>query len=449
MVASFVTQFFPTVYTDWLLYGAVLWPLLISVVLLHRGRQQRRKSHRLAIITERYILMHQALDDYLNLIVGYMPLISSKIVQTFERVTAQHLVENRELQPLEHHVRAYSKQAATLMSQNEDSISRTKSREEILFGRRSNPLKSGLFWLTIFVQIAIGVSALQLGTSTLSLTAIATSLIVSNIIFMISYRRYSSAHSLLKSTEEQARQNAFVLDVRRTFATDFVMTFEKLHTDLVTASQILTHIPQAREFFSGLVLLAKLTKQTATIQRASDLSTTEPLYAVSSALQRRAEKAYAPAAVARHLAFEVKIDEGLAFHINGLALQVLVDNLVENAFTYCPGGSRVALRGSRHGHKVMIAVMDDGPGMNNELLQSLFVPMSRRTVNTNFQPTSVSLGLQVAKVIVARIGGELQINSRPGKGTRATILAPRQQTDLTLHIPHKIQSRSGQLASRS
>lgn len=448
MVATFVMRFYPTVYTDWLLYSAVLWPLLVSVVLLRRGRQQRRKSHRLAAVTERYILMHQALDDYVNLIVGYMPLINSKIVQTFERITAQHLVENRELQPLQQHVQAYMQQSSALLTQNDDSISRTKSQEEILFGRRGNPLKSGIFWLTIFVQVAVGISALQLGKSTISWSAIAALLVIINIIFMLSYRRYSAAHSLLKATEEQARQNAFVLDVRRTFATDFVTTYEKLHTDLLTSSQKLTHVPQAREFFSGLVMLAKLTKQTATVQRASDLSGTAPLFAVSSALQKRAQNAYAPAAVARHITFEVHIDEGLAFHINGLQLQVLVDSLVENAFTYCPSGSRVAIRGSRHGQKVMIAVMDDGPGMNKEQLQSLFVPMSKRTSSNTFQPTTMSLGLQVAKVIVARIGGELQINSRPGKGTRATILAPRQQTDLTLHIPRKIQSRSGQLAGR-
>jgi signal transduction histidine kinase len=80
-------------------------------------------------------------------------------------------------------------------------------------------------------------------------------------------------------------------------------------------------------------------------------------------------------------------------------------------------GSCVRVAASRDGEHIQIVVEDDGPGMSDQVLGRALEPF----FTTKPVGRGVGLGLAVARGLIASMGGELQLDSAPSKGTRATI----------------------------
>ncbi len=103
-------------------------------------------------------------------------------------------------------------------------------------------------------------------------------------------------------------------------------------------------------------------------------------------------------------------------------MQILV-NLLLNAVQASPEGGRVRVAaaldaGARTGAAVSIRIADDGPGIDPEELKRIFTPFftTRRD--------GTGLGLPVARKIAEAHGGELTVDSTPGRGTTAELKLP-------------------------
>ena len=97
---------------------------------------------------------------------------------------------------------------------------------------------------------------------------------------------------------------------------------------------------------------------------------------------------------------------------SGLLERVLA-NLIDNALRYAPD-SPVRVTAGRVGERVLIAVIDEGPGIPRGTEEQLFAPFQR----LGDQDTSigVGLGLSVAKGFVEAMGGTIQATDTPGGG---------------------------------
>jgi signal transduction histidine kinase len=92
-------------------------------------------------------------------------------------------------------------------------------------------------------------------------------------------------------------------------------------------------------------------------------------------------------------------------------LRQILRNLLVNAARY--GGIRVLIRAFEEGDSVTIRVEDDGPGVPEELRQSIFEPYFRGPQSQG-QPASIGLGLAVSRELARMMGGDLQYVRRPG-----------------------------------
>ena len=101
------------------------------------------------------------------------------------------------------------------------------------------------------------------------------------------------------------------------------------------------------------------------------------------------------------------------------ARQVLL-NLVRNACeaTGHKGKVRVAMTGRQDAVEVVIA--DEGSGMDAEMMQNLF----QFGASTKGEKGN-GMGLWVVKTLLDKNGATIQMESTPGKGTRATIVWPK------------------------
>ncbi len=103
--------------------------------------------------------------------------------------------------------------------------------------------------------------------------------------------------------------------------------------------------------------------------------------------------------------------------------QVLL-NLVTNAIQAVPPGGRVSLQLGGDDQEFMITIDDNGPGIPEENIERIFEPFF--TTKPDGQGTG--LGLAVSRGIVERLGGRIEVDSRPGEGCTFRVALPR-------HVP--------------
>jgi signal transduction histidine kinase len=105
-------------------------------------------------------------------------------------------------------------------------------------------------------------------------------------------------------------------------------------------------------------------------------------------------------------------------------------NLLANAHQVMRGGGRVTIRTrAGAGGEVVIEVEDDGPGMAPDVRERVFeVFYSRRGGGTG-------LGLPIAKQIVERHGGMIELESAEGEGTTFRLRLPRRHDQSSMVAP--------------
>ncbi|HEY0857593.1 MAG TPA: phosphate regulon sensor histidine kinase PhoR [Albitalea sp.] len=100
-------------------------------------------------------------------------------------------------------------------------------------------------------------------------------------------------------------------------------------------------------------------------------------------------------------------------------------NLVTNAIRYTPAGGRVQVSWSvRHDGSGEIEVRDTGIGIAREHLPRLTERFYRVDGSRSRDTGGTGLGLSIVKHVAQRHGGELDVHSEPGKGSRFTLTFP-------------------------
>ncbi len=102
-----------------------------------------------------------------------------------------------------------------------------------------------------------------------------------------------------------------------------------------------------------------------------------------------------------------------------------IANLVSNAVRYTPAGGTIAVSWShRPDGGALIEVKDTGPGIAREHIGRLTERFYRVDGSRSRDTGGTGLGLSIVKHIVQRHGGELDIQSEPGRGSTFRIVVP-------------------------
>jgi PAS domain S-box-containing protein len=121
----------------------------------------------------------------------------------------------------------------------------------------------------------------------------------------------------------------------------------------------------------------------------------------------------------------LEVDEDVGeFDGDPQALRALLANLVENSLDACrlsefPEGHKVVVRASGEPDKVQYEVEDDGMGMDQETQEKAF------SLFFSTKGTGTGLGLFISHKIARAHGGDIDLHSRVGEGTRFVVTLPR------------------------
>lgn len=115
----------------------------------------------------------------------------------------------------------------------------------------------------------------------------------------------------------------------------------------------------------------------------------------------------------------VKVDVGdaVAMADAGLLDRVLA-NLIDNALRYAPDGP-IRVTAGQVADRVLIAVIDEGPGVPRGAEEQLFAPFQR--LGDHNTAIGVGLGLSVARGFVEAMGGTISATDTPGGGLTVEI----------------------------
>ncbi|MCY1339743.1 Adaptive-response sensory-kinase SasA [compost metagenome] len=110
---------------------------------------------------------------------------------------------------------------------------------------------------------------------------------------------------------------------------------------------------------------------------------------------------------------------GLLLETRPHALRRVLSNLIDNALKF-GGSARLDVQRDVQG-KVLVQVLDEGPGIAEEELQEVFKPFYRVESSRNRSTGGTGLGLAIAQQLSQALGGRLTLSNRDGGGLCAQL----------------------------
>ena len=126
---------------------------------------------------------------------------------------------------------------------------------------------------------------------------------------------------------------------------------------------------------------------------------------------------------------EIDLDHAWVRGDSGL-LERTVTNLLNNAIKYSASGCSVSMKIFRKNGHVWCCVEDEGYGIPEDELPSLFERFRRAHMNSGVDQQGIGLGLALVKATAERHGGYVDVQSKEGEGSRFCLVLPETDLDV-------------------
>ncbi|MDR2168298.1 MAG: response regulator [Clostridiales bacterium] len=135
----------------------------------------------------------------------------------------------------------------------------------------------------------------------------------------------------------------------------------------------------------------------------------------------------------KRIDFKLNVDENLPSHLLGdeMRIKQVLNNILSNAFKYTYAGfvhlSIEFQDEAEGGPAAIFRVEDSGQGMSQEQIDGLFeIEFTRFNMQTNRAIEGSGLGMNIAKQLLDMMGGEIEVISKPSKGSVFTVRIPQK-----------------------
>ena len=177
------------------------------------------------------------------------------------------------------------------------------------------------------------------------------------------------------------------------------------------------HVNRLNAIVEDLLALARIEqineKASATLQKRRLKHLVENAVNV---VQHRAEK--------KHISFALEMAADPHIKVDSTLFEQALVNLLDNAVAYSPEHEQVTSSTAQEKKAFVISIADYGIGISQLHLPRLFERFYRVDKARSRKHGGTGLGLAIVKHIVQAHGGEVTVNSRPGKGSVFSIHLP-------------------------
>ena len=131
-----------------------------------------------------------------------------------------------------------------------------------------------------------------------------------------------------------------------------------------------------------------------------------------------------PAASAKKIELKRDLQKELQVYADSDLLAIILHNLISNAIKFSHPDSTVEVVAKMGENDVLVAVRDNGVGIDRETVDKLLKKDEFRTTTGTSGEKGSGLGFSVCKEFVQRNGGRIIIESEPGSGTTIQFTVP-------------------------
>lgn len=145
----------------------------------------------------------------------------------------------------------------------------------------------------------------------------------------------------------------------------------------------------------------------------------------ASGLLNRLGRGYVRMAAERSVGLELGVAPGLVVAGSDEMLEVIAENLLDNAIDFSPPGGRIAMDLREEDGMALLRVQDGGPGVAESDLERIFErQMSRRPEGLGGEVEHYGLGLWIVRRNAEAMGGRAWAASAPGGGLEVSVSLP-------------------------
>jgi signal transduction histidine kinase len=105
-------------------------------------------------------------------------------------------------------------------------------------------------------------------------------------------------------------------------------------------------------------------------------------------------------------------------------LHQILRNLLDNAITYTPTNHQITVNVQQSNDSIEFSIADTGSGIAPEHLPYIFERFYRADKSRTRATGGAGLGLAIVKQLVEALGGQVHVESTPGKGTEVSFTTP-------------------------
>jgi len=135
----------------------------------------------------------------------------------------------------------------------------------------------------------------------------------------------------------------------------------------------------------------------------------------------------------KQIEFTLNVDENIPSRLLGdeLRIKQIINNLLSNAFKYTDNGEISMSISAEYQEDpslvtLVLRISDTGQGMTSEQVDKLFEEFTRFNTDINNKVEGTGLGMSITKQLVIIMGGEIKVESEPGKGSVFTVRLPQK-----------------------
>jgi signal transduction histidine kinase len=251
--------------------------------------------------------------------------------------------------------------------------------------------------------------------------------------------------ALARALEAAMRRLRDSFEQQRTFVNDAAHELKTAVTIVKSSLQLLESRPRGvDEYRSGLVScladcarLEELVRKLLTLARLEQGSAGEipprGQTAINECLCEIAAQLGSFAEL-RGVSLNLDLNDSAEAQLPREDCENLAFNLVLNALQHTPSGGSVTLRTNSVGDRVQMEIKDTGEGIAAADLPLVFNRFYRGDRSRARTTGGTGLGLAICKAIVDVYGGDIEIESEPGQGTRVRVRLPVADAPADLHV---------------
>lgn len=120
-------------------------------------------------------------------------------------------------------------------------------------------------------------------------------------------------------------------------------------------------------------------------------------------------------------------DDRLVVHADDMRFRQAIAAILHNAVVHTPPGTHIAMSATRDERRATITISDDGPGLDPEVAAHIFDRFYRGDPARSRHRGGSGLGLAIASSLVEAQGGDIMLDTAPGRGCRFQVHLPNER----------------------